>query len=226
MAFPTAWLVGLDAASAIMTVVVAAYFLRIYWTTRVDLHLLFGLGLLLVGASFATTAASHFDLGGDPDAYDLLRIAGQLGGAFVVLFAYIGARSERRRSPWVALGLAAVALSVFFIVLYLAAPRARFPPREQDFAIAHAVLFVTWGMNAWLAGQGSFRIARSGAGFVPAAFALFALSKYTWFLVEVGQAADATVFLVYPWRIGAIAFLLSALVLAPRAPKEAPDAPA
>jgi hypothetical protein len=225
VALDTTWLVALDAISALLTLGVAAFFFRIYATTRISLHLLFALGLVLIGATFATTTASHFDLGGDPDIYDHLRIAGQLGGAFVVLFAYVGARTKGSRSPWIAVGLAAVALSVFFNVVYFVLPPAlTFPGRQQDFAIAHAVMAVTWATSAWLAGRGSFSLARSGAGFVPAAFALFAMSKYTWFIVEAGSASDAMVLLVYPWRFTAIAFLIAAVTLAPRMPQEAEHA--
>lgn len=222
VAAPTAWLIGLDAASALLTLGVAAFFLRVYLATRTSLHLLFALGLALVGATFATTTASRFDLGGDPGLYDHIRIAGQLGGALVVLFAYAGARARGSPRPWVAIGLAAAALSVFFGLLLVA---LKLPTRREDFAVAHAVMALAWAAAAWMAARGSFSLVASRRGLVPAAFALFALSKYTWFVVEAGRADDAMALLVYPWRFAAIALLLAALVVAPRA-KEARDAPA
>src|ERR1051325_745964 len=122
MALPVGWLVGLDATSALLALGVAAFFLRVYAETRTSLHLLFGIGLALVGATFATTTARHFDLGGDPNVYDHLRIAGQLGGALVVLFAYAGARTKGSPSAWLAVGWAAAVLSVFFELTYGALP--------------------------------------------------------------------------------------------------------
>lgn len=220
MALPVGWLVGLDATSALLTLGVAAFFLRVYAGTRASLHLLFALGLALVGATFATTAASHFDLGGAPSLYDHARIAGQMGGALVVLFAYAGARSRGSPRVWIAVGWAAVALSLFFGLIYLA-----FPTRRQDFAFAHAVMALAWAGAAWMAARGSLSLVASRRFFVPAAFALLAVSKYTWFVVEAGQADDAMTLLVYPWRFLAIGLLVAALVVAPR-PQEAPHAPA
>jgi hypothetical protein len=208
---PAGTLVVLDAVSAVLTLAVAAYFLRLWSGTRHPLHLLFSLGLALVGASYTTVSASAFDLGHTPEGWDQLRIAGQVGGALVIFFAYTSARSSNGR-PYLALGYAAAGLSLLFAILYFAIPPVfTFPDMRTALVISHFVTTFAWLASAVLAvssvsGWGPDRL------LVPMAFVAFAVSKYSWLLQDI-SGDPILIPYIYPWRFLGIVLLLAALLL-------------
>jgi hypothetical protein len=212
--------VALDAVTGAATCLVALYFLRIWLGTRREQPLLFCLGLLLTGLGFATVAASHYDLGRNPDLWDQLRLAGQLGGPLVVLFAYVAREGTGWPRFLLVVSSAYFILAVVFAVLFFIVPPAgTFPSVEWTFLPAHAAMTALWSACALLAYRRS-REARAGA-LVPLGFVAFALGKYTWFLADLSQ--DQTiVLLVYPWRVLAIALLLAAIGF-PTPKEEAPE---
>jgi hypothetical protein len=209
---------GLDAVSAALTLAVAVYFARLWSVTRQPLHLLFSLGIALVGASFATVTASTFDLGRSPEIWDHLRIAGQVGGALVIMFAYASARATGRAKPLQSLGFAAAGLSLLFAILYFAIPPAFVFQTRSDFIVAHSVMGIAWAVTAVLA-LGGPSVAGRERLLVPGAFVCFAFSKYTWLLVDVADAGLAP--FIYPWRFAGILLMIAAIMLPARRPKEA-----
>lgn len=214
-------LLVLDAVSAALGLAVALFFLRAWRTSGDGRHLLFAIGLLLVGASFLTVTASEFDLGSPTGAWDALRLAGQTGGALVVLLTYVAAREDRPRSFLVLGGAAAILSAVAALVLIALPPAGELPSGPALFAVAHLVQTACWAGTATLAGRNWWRDPSASRFLVPAAFASFALSKYTWLILDLEQD-ERLAFLVYPWRLLALSLLLVAL--RGRPPREEPHA--
>jgi hypothetical protein len=218
-----ALLVGLDAVSALAVCVVALWFFRVWAATRAPLHLLYGVGLLISGASYATVAASHYDLGRTPDLWDQLRFAGQLGGPLVLVCAYVSRRYGDIARPARALGWTVVALATLDAAYWLLyPPLLSWGSVEESFLPLHVSTMVLWALCGWFAYRGG-SAARSDPRrlFVPAAFLCIALSKYTWALADVSRD-ERLVFLIYPWRLAAVALLVAALADAPVARPEVP----
>lgn len=130
---------GLDVASAALTLVVAGFFLLSWRRSGLGLHLLLAVGFLIVGASFSASSTSQFEP--EKSAFlDVVRIGGQTGGALVLVFAYVGARRHGDPRPWATLGWTAAAIFVLVAALFaLYPPFNRFPSYRESLIVAHLV---------------------------------------------------------------------------------------
>ena len=216
-------LMGLDVVSALLTLLVAAFFVRSWRRTGLDLHLLMAAGFALVGASFLGASVTHYGLVPEDGFVHAARATGQLGGALVLAFAYITARWRGRATPWLVGGWVLVAMSVLGAFLYAADPFGSFPPATEMYPFAHALMVVAYGICAWLSLRGAW--ARPGLDrlLVPFGFVAWGLTKYTWLLIDLSGAQGLAPF-VYAWRLAAIGLFLAAVALPPR--PEARNAPA
>lgn len=213
-----AWLVALDALSGLLLGAVAWRFAAIAHRTRRALPLLFAAGLALLAMSYPTVARSHFDLEGRP-AWDALRIAGQTGGALVVLCAYLTARVFGRARPGLALGWALVALTLVLAILtYVVPPSGTLTATPGSLAVAHATTALAWMGAAALAGGRLAVDPRPQHALVPAAFAAMALGTVAWLAVDLGSEESLLV-VVYVARFLGIGLLLAAVAPRVSAPR-------
>lgn len=221
MGVPVQAYLVLDSVSAVLTAIVAGFFFVAARRTRATAHLLFGIGLLVVALSFTTVTASQFDLGRAPSVFDHLRIVGQLGGALVILFSYLSARTHGDPRTFHVLGMSVVAILGAYVVLFLfILPFGTFPDVEGLLAYGHAAMAIVWTLSALLSGRQWMKAPAWDRVLVPTAFVLFGVSKYTWFIIDLAGTNDV-VLLVYVWRFSAIALLLVAMLLPADVHKEA-----
>ncbi|HUR69459.1 MAG TPA: hypothetical protein VM370_09450 [Candidatus Thermoplasmatota archaeon] len=212
----------LDLLSAALTLVIALGFARLWTRSRRALHLLFALGMGLVGASFIVVGPSAFDIGEAPDLWDHLRLAGQTGGVLTILAAYWSSRATGQANPRTAIGFVLATMTILYALLYFVVPPAfTLPTRQMDFVVAHSIMAIAWAGCAYLA------LRRGGPPYtterllVPGAFLAFAVSKYSWLIIDIADDPGLAP-LVYPWRFMGIFLMLLAFVLPPR---EAPNGP-
>jgi len=212
MASPVALFVGLDVVSALLTLALGALLVRTWALTRAPIALLLGVAFILLGASYATVTASQFDLGRSPDLWDELRLAGQTGASLVLFLTYLSSRASRNPVPFRVLAGAVGALTVAVGLLDVVLPSlsARIPER-QYFLGAHLVMAMAFGACAFMAARGFGQHPTRDRALVPLAFLFFAISKYTWFIIDLTRS-DAPVGLIYAWRFAGIALLGFALV--------------
>jgi hypothetical protein len=219
VAAPAAFVL-LDSAAALLTLVVAAFFLRVSSITRSSQHLLFGVGFALVGVGYVGVSVSQFDLAQPLGSWDGLRIAGQLGGALVLLSAYVSHRRHGSPRVWVALGWAAAGVSAVGALLFWALPPfAQWPGFDQALPLLHGLMFLAYAACAVLAARGALQQPSLDRALVPAAFLAWAATKYTWMIVDLLPRTDTAytiAWLVYAWRFLAIALLLAAIGLGAR----------
>lgn len=217
MEFPLGAFVLLDVLAAVLTLGVVAFFAAAWRRSGAPLHLLFAAGFGLVGAGFLAVSTSQFDLARTGEAWDAFRLATQTGGALTLLLAYLSARRHGAARPLQVLGWLAAAGGLGLLALYLLVPPAdALPPLDDAFAFAHAVQFGAFLGCVALSLEAYRRSTGPAGALVPGAFLLWALSKYTWLLIDLTAAQDL-VPLVFVWRFGAIALLLLAVGLPARA---------
>lgn len=210
MAVPVALLFSLDIVAAIFMAAIAVFFFRIWRDSRDGLHLLYSIGMALIGIGYVTVTASAYELG-NADVFDRLRIAAQMGGALVIMFAYVAVRDIGHGKPWIVLAWTAAASSYFFLAVFaLIPPVFEWKPREIDLALANLALAPIWTVTAVLSAQGALKTNLPRRLFVPAAFFCFAVSKYTWFIIALVDQQNLAI-VVYPWRFAAITLLVLAL---------------
>jgi len=220
VAYPAVALVSLDVAAAVLTGLVALFFGRTWRRTDDSLHLLFGVGFGLIALSFLAVSTSQFDLARPGEDWDAMRIAGQTGGALVLVFAYLSARRSGTARPWQVLGwLVAAALALFAGLYWAAPPYAALPTLYESFATAHAVQFAAYIGCAVMAFAGYRAAPSTDRALVPAAYLAWAFSKYTWFAIDV-TGSEVVVPLVFAWRFAAIGLLLLAVALPARRSRE------
>lgn len=202
-------LVALDIVASLLTLVLVAFFVRTWVRTRLGLHLLLAAGFLLVGGSFLFVATSEFSVAASGARLYLARYVAQTGGALLLALAYLGARSGDPR-VWETSGWAVVALAAILVGALALGPLSYLPDRDGSVEIvAHVAQAAAYAVCAAL----SWRAAPRGpVPLVPLAFAAFALSKYTWLLIDVSAARDLVGF-VYAWRFAGILLLLAAVAL-------------
>lgn len=207
---------ALDAVAALLTLAVAGFFARIWRATGSALLLLFAVGFGLVGLGYVGVSVGRFDLAQPVGAWDALRVAGQLGGALVLLFAYVSHRVHGSPRPWSVLAWAAAGSSVVVAALFWALPPfASWPAFGQALPILHGLMFLAYAACAALALPGLLQHPTLDRALVPAAFLAWAATKYTWMLIDLmprGAAADFAP-LVYVWRFLALGLLLAAIGL-------------
>lgn len=210
--------VVLDAVSAVLTLIVAAFFLQLVWATRESLHLLFAVGFLLLGLSFTSVAASELNLTVAPLEIDAFQLSGQLAGALVLLMGYLSVRRHGRARLWIALAWAAAAAGLFFAVLYLVVPPfLTLPDLATSIPYAEGLMFLSFAGCAAMAASGFARHPTLDRVLVPAAFACLAATKYTWLLFDLSGSLSIVPF-VYVWRFLALGLFLFAIRLPPRRP--------
>ncbi|MCA1813656.1 MAG: hypothetical protein LC624_06865 [Halobacteriales archaeon] len=208
--------VALDAVSAVLTLIVALFFARIWRLTGSALLLLFAVGFGLVGVGYFGVSVSQFDLAAPIGAWDALRIAGQLGGALVLLFAYVSHRVHGSPRPWTVLAWSAAGLSAIGALLFWAMPPfAQSPRLGEALPVLHGLMFLAYVACAVLALPGLLKQPTLDRALVPAAFLAWAATKYTWMVLDLLPQASTERLapLVYCWRFLAIALLLAAIGL-------------
>lgn len=201
-----------DATSGVLTLVLAAFFLRLWRASRDPEHGLFALGFFLIGGTFPLVTASQIGLLESVDVVHSARLAGQLGGALVLALAYASTRVHGRSRPFVVLALTIVAALAVLVVVLAVPPRGSL---EGMFAVAHATMVVAYGACAWLSFASVMRRPAGVSFLVPGAFVAWAISKYTWLLIDI-TADLRLVGFVYFWRYSAITLLLLAVALPAR----------
>lgn len=213
MAIPVLAFQALDLLSAALLAVLVAFFARSWRRSGEPLHLLFAVGFGLIAAGVASVSTSAFDLARPVDAWDALRFAGYSGGAFVLFFAYLSRRRHGVARPARALAWSAAAGALMVVALYfLLPPEAQLPVLADVFALAHAAQLLAFLGCATLALPAFLRAPRLDHALVPAAFLLFALSKYTWLLIDVTGVLQV-VPIVFLWRFLGVGLLLLAVGL-------------
>lgn len=212
MVAPTV-LVALDILSSLLTFVLVGFFLLTWRRSGRTHHLLMAIGFFLVAASFAAASTSQFNLAGPTAFFDALRIAGQTGGALVLAFTYLSLHRHGAARPGLVAAWALAAAAILFVTVYLLVPPfASLPAPSATFAWAHATMAVAYLLCTWYS-AGAFKRGPVATNLlVPGAFLCWALTKYTWFLIDVSGAQDLVPY-VYVWRFLALGLLLSALIL-------------
>lgn len=219
--------VVLDGASALLAVAVAGGFLSIARWSRAGLHYLVAAGFTLLAFGFAFVAASHFGPELDADAADAMRIFSQLSGSLLLVFAYATYNLTGRAHAAIVIGAsfgAVVALGAIFY--WLVPPVSSLPPLPGYFAVAYALMALSFLGCTAFSGYGWHARPTWGRALVPLGFLCWTFSTYTWiFIVLAG--ADEFLPVVYSWRFAAILLMLWAMVRRPRTPSlRFPDAPA
>lgn len=207
----------LDVVSAAATLLAALFFVRAWLRSRAPLLLLLSIGFLLLCASYPFVAASELRDAG-PDAYDVLRFAGQTGGALVLALAYAASHGGRAASPFPVLGWSAAVTAVLAGGLVAVVRLTVGLPRVDDVAlVAHVVQALSFATCAALASTAYRRLPTIDRALVPLAFAVWALGKLTWVFIDMGSTLVALP-IVYACRLAAIALVLLAVALPVRAP--------
>lgn len=205
-------LLALDALSAVLTLLVALFFFRLWHASADPKHGLISLGFLVIGGTFPFSAISNLQLAATLDGVDAARLSGQLGGALVIALAYASARVHGESRPLIVLALAILAaLAVYAVVIAI-------PPvgsLRGLFPAAHATMVLAYGTCAAFSLASVLRRPEATSFLVPGAFLSWALSKYTWLLHDFAPD-DAIVPFVYVWRFSAIVLLLVAVALPAR----------
>ena len=213
MATPPAAYVALDAVSALTTLIVAGLIFRIWTRLREPIHLLLALGFLLVGLSFFSVGASQFNLADTVAPWDGLRLAGQLGGAAVIFFAYVGRGARLRYPIMIPLGWTTAAATVFIAAaVWIMQASSRGAHYDRLFAPAHALMMAFYAGVTALSARRLLRRPALENALVPIAFGSWFLTKYTWLIVDL-SGSDAPIPFVYAWRLAAIACLMAAVLL-------------
>jgi hypothetical protein len=202
-------LLFLDMISAALFVLVGAFFLRVYRDSKSNLDLLVSVGFALVGVSYLTTTASEFQLA-TTDAWDYPRLAGQLGGTFVIAIAYSGHRSARRANAFWLLGWIVALVALVFGLLFVVRLAGLLPSVRWMFPWAHGAMALSWLYVAANASRAWSKRPTIESVLAPSAFACLAISKYTWVIIDLGNDPQLVPF-VYAWRFLAVALLLAAL---------------
>jgi hypothetical protein len=219
-------LFDLDVASALLTLLVAVFFGRLAARTGDGLLGLFAAGFALIGVGFVGVSTSQFDTQQPPGAWDGLRIAGQLGGALVLLCSYVSHRVHGSPRPWAVLGgVLAIASGLAAFLFLVVPPFAQWPGLGTVLPVAHALMLACHLACAAMALPSLLRQPSLDRVLVPAAFLAWAASKYTWLLIDLSRDAELAWF-VYVWRYLAIAMLLTAIGLGRQAGAGRPHAPA
>lgn len=201
---------GLDAASALLAVAVAWFFLR---SERLLPERGFGvlaLAFAFLAVAYALTTLSLQDDMGRRDAYDGARAGAVLLASGLLLFHYVAKRA-RWRMEIVRVGAVGLATAVATGVgLYVVVPRAA--PAD-----ASALLSTLRLVASLLLIATSFLVimevrARSLWDFrVPLAFVCLAISSYTVAVTALAGAPAAEGWLVYAWRFVGLGMLLSVI---------------
>lgn len=201
-------LMGLDLVACAVTLLLVAFFLLEWGRLRDPASLLLAAGFALVAGSFLTISASTFDLDGSTAALDGARLAGQTGGAFVILLALLARRLPRGAAA-LALGWSVVAASLVGAGAFASmAVRGDIPLRA--FVPAHAAQTLAYACCVVLA-AGRGRGAALGRTLLPLGFVAWALSKFTWLLIDLTEGVDLVPY-VYALRFAALALMLLALL--------------
>lgn len=207
-------LLWLDLVSAAAVLGIAACFGLAWWRLRGPLPMLLCVGFALLGVGILTVSTSEFDLGASGPGADLLRLATHTSAALVLAFAYVDARTGRSR-PWRALawasagtGLVVALLSPFLV------PQVSFDPR-REWLVAHAVQALAYAACFLLSSAALLRRPSLRGALVPLGFLAYAISKYTWTLIDL-TGDKGLVPYVYAWRFLMIGLLLWALLPALR----------
>lgn len=203
--------VALDVVSALLTLALVAFFVVSYARTRAPFHLLMAFGFFLVGVSFLVASASEFDLSREQGTWDAERLAGQTGGAFAILLAYVAARREDTRVGE-ALAWGALATLLAFVGFILLRPLSPEPSLRTTSAIAHGAQALAYAGAVVFAARSLRRAPRRDRALVPAGFALMGVAKLHWLALDLG-ASNGIVWFVYAARIAAVLLLLLALML-------------
>ena len=224
---------ALDIVAFLLTLGVVGFFAALWRRSGHSLHLLMLAGFLLVAAGFLGVSASAFNLQGEPDNWHALRFVGHTAGALVLVLAYASAHQHGAARPWRVAAWTVALMGVILAAIYwIAPPLSRLPRLQNAFVVAHAVQAIAYAGCAAYASSAFRRHPSFDRALVPAAFLSWALSKYTWLLIDLSRAQDLVAF-VYGWRFIAIGLLLLALFLpvrhaweskrrAPRGPEEGP----
>ena len=224
---------ALDVLASLLTLGVVGFFAALWRRSGHNLHLLMVAGFLLVASGFLGVSASEFNLQGEPDNWHALRFVGHTAGALVLVLAYASAHQHGAARPWRVAAWTVAIMGLILAALYWLAPPVSPLPRLQNaFVVAHAVQFAAYAACAAYASSAFRRHPSFDRALVPAAFVSWALSKYTWLLIDLSRAQEVVPF-VYAWRFLAIGLLLAALFLpvrhaweserrAPRLPEEGP----
>lgn len=207
-------LLWLDLLSAAAVLGIAACFVVAHFRMRGGLALLLGIGFALLGVGLLTVSTSAFDLGpGDPYV-DLLRLSTHTSAALVLAFAYVDARTGRSR-PWRALAWASATSGILVALL---SPLVETPvvlDARREWVAAHAVQALCYAACFLLSGAALLRRPSARAALVPLGFLAYAVSKYTWLLIDL-TGEKGLVPYVYLWRFLMVGLFLSALVPALR----------
>ena len=222
------WLffVFVDVASAVLTLLITAFFARLWRRSREPLDLLFTIGFLLAAIGFLSVAVSFLNPFGTFRLVVGLRVSGQTAAALVLLFAYLSVRVHGAARLWIALGWTAATGAVILALLFAAVPPFFAVPNTGTMlAAAHVVMAAAFTACAVMSGRGFARRRTLDRTLVPAAFLSMAVGNYTWLIFDVFEI-DGLVSLAYMWRLLALVLFLLAVLLPARSPEEKPRAAA
>lgn len=226
MAPPLEVFIALDVASAMFTLLVGVFFALFWSSTRDRLFLLFSAGFMLTALGFPAVTASQFNLGLQQGYWDVLRLGFLLGGAFVLLFAYMSLHWPGSARSLTLAGWASAGLSVLLMVLFaIVPPFVSIPLPALLHPFAHIIISLAFAACALFSSAGLARRPSIDRALVPVGFLFFALSNYTWLLVDLSASINI-VPLVYVWRLTAIWLFMTALRLPAHARRQPDLAPA
>lgn len=206
-----ALLAALDTATAVLTVLVAIAFARVWAASRDALHLLFVLGFFLLGLSFLLTGPL---LGAPSESTPalLLRLSGAVAGVLLIAFGYL---TDRRHGS-ARLGLAFLwtvltGLVLVTVVYVISLPETDLPSVRSVRLVGNLVSAGAFLLCGGLASLRIPRPVRRERILVPVAFLALAAENIAW--ISVAMSPGATSPLPYLGRLAAVALLLAAVGL-------------